>query len=346
MLIAAYGANYVNPQYFWLFAFFGLAYPFLLLANLLFCIFWTWRRKWYIVLSVLAIIVGWSNIGRYVQFRIFEKSNVRPADLKVFSYNVRLFNYYLWENEPDTRTRILSYINAEAPDIVAFQDFVTVPGKKKHSESYTDSLLIDFPWKHVLYTYKVGGAFNYGVATYSRYPVIRRGSIRFFNSYNSCIYTDIVVHNDTLRVYNVHLQSIKFRNNYYYFADSLAAHPNAKRIVEARDISDHLKVAFIKRAQQVDELEQHIRRSPYPVIICGDFNDTPVSYTYQSIRDDRTDAFVESGKGFGNTFRGNIPSYRIDYIFHSKEIVSVQYKTHRISLSDHYPVSCRLILNE
>jgi endonuclease/exonuclease/phosphatase family metal-dependent hydrolase len=346
MLFIAYAANYVNPQYFWPFAFFGLAYPFLLIFNILFCLLWIWRRRWFALISLFAIVSGFSNIGRYVQFRLPGKQPVENNYLKLLSYNVRLFNYYQWQSGGDLRRQILQFVRSETPDIITFQDFVSINSNDKQSETYTDSLLHNYPWKHVLYTYHSKSSFSYGVATYSRFPIIKRGNIPFPDSYNSCIYSDIVVGSDTIRVYNVHLQSIKFRKNYYYFADSLAAHPNAKRFVEARDISDHLKVAFIKRAQQVDELEQHIRRSPYRVVICGDFNDTPVSYTYQQIRGNRQDAFMRSGSGFGNTYRGNIPSFRIDYIFHSKEITSFQYKTHKIDYSDHYPVSCELVLGE
>jgi endonuclease/exonuclease/phosphatase family metal-dependent hydrolase len=346
MLITAYCADYLNPQYFWIFAFFGLAYPILLTINFLFIIFWIWRRKWNFILSLAVIISGWSYIGRYLQIRLFQKENINMPDVRVMSYNVRLFNYYKWEKSDEVRTRILDFVNNESPDIITFQDFVTLAKNSTQSEEYTDSMLASYPWKQVLYTLKSGDGLKYGVATYSRYPIVRRGSIRFFNSYNSCIYSDVVVNSDTLRIYNVHLQSIKFRKNYYYFTDSLAAHLNAKRIDEMRDISDHLKVAFIKRAQQVDELELNIRRSPYPVIVCGDFNDTPVSYTYRQIREDKKDAFLGSGNGFGNTYRGNFPSFRIDYIFHSASLTSVQYKTHRVTFSDHFPVSCGLILNE
>jgi endonuclease/exonuclease/phosphatase family metal-dependent hydrolase len=126
--------------------------------------------------------------------------------------------------------------------------------------------------------------------------------------------------------------------------DSLLLDFNSKRFTEAKNISGRLKKAFIKRARQVDELNAYIRLSPYPVIICGDFNDTPVSYSYQKVRGDLEDSFMSSGTGIGNTYRGNFPSYRIDFIFHSKVITSTVYKTHQIDYSDHYPVSCELSL--
>lgn len=109
---------------------------------------------------------------------------------------------------------------------------------------------------------------------------------------------------------------------------------------EIKDISYRLKYAFKKRAHQADVLTEHIQSSPYPVIVCGDFNDTPVSYSYRKIRKDLVDAYIKSGRGIGNTYSGVFPSYRIDYILHSRDIQSVGFETIKVNYSDHYPVSC------
>jgi len=345
-LIAAYAGNYVNPAYFWPFAFFGLAYPLLLLINIGFCLFWILKKDWAFLVSLLVIIAGWSNIGRYVQINgAPENPNLNPT-IKLLTYNVRLFNYYEWDRREHISDSVLYYIAGELPDIVCLQDYITISDRPQLSEQYIDNFLDSLPWKHTLYTYRSGETFKYGLAMYSRFPIVKKGSVRFNKSNNSFIYSDIKIHDDTIRVYNVHLQSIKFRKNYYYFADSLAYHLNSERLDEFRDISNHLRLAFIKRAEQVDELEQHIRRSPYPVIMCGDFNDTPVSYTYQTFKRALTDAFVESGKGIGVTYRGNLSSFRIDYILHSKVLRSINYRTDELNYSDHYPVTCELVLDK
>lgn len=283
-------------------------------------------------------------MGRYFQSGLFEKSKSNSELTRIMTYNVRLFNYYQWEEVKSVRDTIMNFVVNQEPEIACFQEFLTVSNRNGDSEDEIDQALDFLPNKHIFYTYKPNEFSNYGLATYSKYPIIRKGSIRFRNSYNACIYTDIKIESDTVRVFNVHLQSIKLKNNDYEAMDSLAHSINAQRIDEVKVISGRLKLAYMKRAQQVDELSWHIGQSPYPVIVCGDFNDTPVSYTYQQVRGKLSDAFMGSGRGIGNTYRGKLPSFRIDFIFHSPEFESNNYKTHKINLSDHYPVTCGLYI--
>lgn len=344
ILFLAYMANFINPARLWQIAFFGLAYPVLLLLNLGFIIFWIWHRKMLALLSIFVILSGWSNVGRYFQIRISGKSHKTEETLKLLSYNVRVFNQYAGKRDNSRLDSIIEFVNMQSADIVCFQEFYTDNGKQTKSESYIDSTLIGLQHKHIHYSHKPRANSNYGLATFSQYPIINKEVLRFENSSNSCLYSDMIIFGDTVRVYNAHLQSISLKKKNYNFVDSLVFRFNSKRVDEVKDISGRLKNAFIKRAEQVDILSDHIRRSPYPVIVCGDFNDTPVSYTYQKIRDDLHDAFVKAGKGTGNTYRGNFPSFRIDFIFHSKIFRSLNYQTHRIDLSDHYPVSCELLV--
>ncbi len=343
-LFMAYIANFINPARVWQVAFFGLAYPVLLLLNVGFIIFWIWQRRMLAWLSVFVILAGWSNVGRYLQIRVFDRSCETEKTVKLLSYNVRVFNQYVLANENSLLDSILYFVNLQGIDIVCFQEFFTDKSNKKKSEEYIDSILSKMPFKHISYSYKPGSNSNsnYGLATYSRFPIVNKEIVKFKNSNNSCLYSDLIIHKDTVRVYNAHLQSINLKKKEYNFVDSLVFRFNSKRMDEVKDISGRLKHAFIKRAEQVDVLSEQIRQSPYPVIVCGDFNDTPVSYTYHKIRGELKDAFIKSGKGIGNTYRGNFPSFRIDFIFHSKSLKSTGYQTHRVDLSDHYPVSCKL----
>lgn len=341
-ILIAYLANFISPSRIWQIAFFGLAYPVLLLLNIGCIIFWSWKKKIFVLISLIVILAGWANVGRYLQIRIFNKSPESGKVVRLLSYNVRVFNRFILKEEFSLLDSVLWFVYEQGTEILCLQEFYTENAHKEQSEEYIDSILYRMPYKHISYTYRPTATSNYGLATYSRFPIIKRGILKFNNSNNSCLYSDLVIYEDTIRIYNAHLQSISLKKNDYNFVDSLVFRFNANRIDEIKDISGRLKHAFIKRAEQVDVLSNHIRLSPYPVIVCGDFNDTPVSYTYQKIKGNLRDAFIKSGRGIGNTYRGNFPSFRIDFIFHSRNILSADYQTHRINLSDHYPVSCNL----
>jgi endonuclease/exonuclease/phosphatase family metal-dependent hydrolase len=220
------------------------------------------------------------------------------------------------------------------------QDFFT-KNAQGLSEKFIRTSLSAMPYSHISYTYSFRSGSDYGIATFSKYPIVNKGKIKFDKSFNSCIYSDILIDVDTIRVYNVHLQSIRLRKDNYGIIDSIFK-LNTNRLDDVKDISVRLRDAYVIRARQVDELKSHMALSPYPVILCGDFNDTPVSYTYHQLLGDKKDAYRESGGGPGNTYRGKLPSYRIDYIFHDDSFVSGNYKTSKLNLSDHFPVSCVL----
>jgi endonuclease/exonuclease/phosphatase family metal-dependent hydrolase len=137
---------------------------------------------------------------------------------------------------------------------------------------------------------------------------------------------------------------VRFKKGNYDFIDTVTFSYSEKKLNEIRDISSRLRNAYIKRSRQVDLIAAHIRQCPYPVVVCGDFNDTPISYTYQQMRGKLLDAFMEAGAGPGNTYQGKIPSFRIDYILHSFDFKAVEFETIRINYSDHYPILAKLIV--
>lgn len=339
-----YLSNFISPARTWFFSFFGLAYPILILINVLFVVLWLFSNKKYALISLFVILLGFSYIGRFVQPGFFHKHKLSGSGVKVMTYNVRLFNYFEWENDKDVRERILAYINNESPDIICLQDFFT-KNTLGLSEKYIRNTLSGLPFCHIGYTYAFKSGSDFGLATFSKFPIVNKGRLKFDHSFNSCIYSDILIESDTVRVYNVHLQSIRLGKTNYGVIDSIFRR-NSNSFDEVKDISVRLRDAYVIRAEQVDELKEHIASSPYRVIICGDFNDTPVSYTYHQLLGDKKDAYRESGGGPGNTYRGKLPSYRIDYIFHDKNFASDNYKTSRINLSDHFPVSCTIHLSD
>jgi endonuclease/exonuclease/phosphatase family metal-dependent hydrolase len=193
------------------------------------------------------------------------------------------------------------------------------------------------PYSHFEYSYRNKSERGIGLATFSRYPIVKKGTLKFENTANESMYTDIVVEGDTIRIINNHLQSVQLRANNYAFLDSLKIRYNDQNIRELHDLSSRLKQAFIKRAEQAKKVSLTIKNSPHPVIVCGDFNDTPVSYSYHKIRGKLKDAWVETGKGWGNTYSGRLP-FRIDYIFYDSYFKSLEFERVKTQLSDHYPI--------
>jgi endonuclease/exonuclease/phosphatase (EEP) superfamily protein YafD len=179
-----------------------------------------------------------------------------------------------------------------------------------------------------------------GPVTFTSYPIVKMGEIRFEDTNNMVIFTDVKKEEDTLRIYNCHLQSYGIRPHDYLMIDSMSFE-NIK-YGEVKKIGLKLRDANKRRSKQIVRLKSHIEKCTYPTIVCGDFNDTPISYTYSRMRLFMNDAFVDSGSGISTTYRGKLPPYRIDYIFYSDDFRAFNYRRHRVTYSDHFPVSALL----
>ena len=213
----------------------------------------------------------------------------------------------------------MDFLHDESPSVICFQEFLTLR-KGKITLAGIKKELKDLPYSHVNYTHRIPGKSNFGLATFSKYPIINKGIIKFENSLNGIIFSDLIIPQDTVRIYNCHLQSVKLKQDYNQVLDSLISGYDDKRFDEFRYISVKIRDAYIKRAFQAELLSRHIKNSPYPVIVCGDFNDTPFSYSYYRLSRNLKDAFIESGSGIGSTYRQNFAPIRIDYILYSPSL--------------------------
>jgi endonuclease/exonuclease/phosphatase family metal-dependent hydrolase len=184
----------------------------------------------------------------------------------------------------------------------------------------------------------------FGVAMYSKYPMITKGFIELDtsvrNSNNFCIFADIVKDKDTFRIYNTHFQSLKFQEDEY----ALFGQKEYTGNIESGVMSMLRKInkGYQKRADQANNVIKHMEQSPYPVIICGDFNDTPMSYVYNQFYSKFTDAFRNSSSGIGITYAGKVPAGRIDYVFHDQRLNSANFKIDERIYSDHKAISCEI----
>jgi endonuclease/exonuclease/phosphatase (EEP) superfamily protein YafD len=333
LLALSYLSVYINPASVAFPALFGLAYPYIAAANLVMIILWILFRRWYWLISALALVAGIGYIHNFIRFT--NHGREEHHYLKLMSYNVRLFNFYE-AGETNSHGKMLQLLKKEDPGILCLQEYFVkgdpAVGERKLMEGLGGKVYTHFK------LIKSGTATRYGIATVSRYPIIHRGDVIHPGSSSLTIYSDIVVDADTFRVYNNHLQSFRLRRMEGNFINEIAGEENGSSIDNISGIYRSLMQGFASRALQVDRVRRHMEKSPYPVIVAGDFNDTPVSYTYHRIRGGLMDAFVEAGYGAGFTYRGKYPPNRIDYVLYSEGIECTDFDIVKVKYSDHYPI--------
>lgn len=345
-LFLAYLSTYVSPEKVAFLALFGIAYGVILVTNVIFILFWLFVKKRLALISAIAITIGFSHLAAYMQLiPHFEKTEIKGQKIKVVSQNVWLFGWYNWKRNKQDRDIMIAGLKKENADIYCFQEFFhnTTPGKFDTRNTLEKRL--ETPYSDLHYTNSINMDEKYGIITYSKYPIVNMGRVTFDREYsNTCIFSDIDVNGDTIRVYNAHVGSIRFQSEDYRFLEEIkkTEQPVKPAIKDGLSILDRLTIAYIKRADQVRAIKAHAAESPYPVIICGDFNDTPVSYSYAQLSEGMVDSFRESGWGIGNTYIGKFPSFRIDYIFHSPELHSKNYRKLPEKVSDHHAITAEI----
>lgn len=341
-LLLIYLAAWVSPETCWPLAFLAMAYPIVLAATILLSFYWLLRKKWLVLFVNIALVaIKWSYLTATVQ--LLPPSNSQAEGIKVMTYNVRLFDYYNWSQNVNTRHWIYDFLFHQQPQILCFQEFY------HDNTGYfptIDTLLEVNSLKHMHvenYTDKVDRKQLWGMATLSSYPIVNKGKIEFEDTYgNLCLFTDLLIGTDTVRVYNLHLQSIRLGIAGYATLDNLVDAKEFTNWTGSKHILTRMIDGFEMRAQQVERVKKHINNCRYPVILCGDFNDVPTSYAYQKlISMGLSDSFSERGFGFGNTYV-KMPFFRIDNILYSKEFEALNHVVHPYKLSDHLAVSAIL----
>jgi endonuclease/exonuclease/phosphatase family metal-dependent hydrolase len=346
-LLSAYVSMF-NPAKYWFIAITGLGFPILFAGNIFLLIIWGMRRRKLAFLPLAVFVLTLMKIPAIYQM---DESRKKPDyiegqsdELKVMSYNVRLFDLYNWTHNITTKEEIFRLLDRQKPDILCLQEFYSSEDKNFENEKRLREDL-KAQYAHIEYPITLNKTDHWGIATYSSNPIINKGVLYFDKrTANICIFTDINLGTDTIRVYNCHLESVRFGAAEYKFIENLGNEQDDETVARTRNILKRLKIAFIKRAAQADMISKHIGTSPYPVIVCGDFNDTSLSYTYKTISAGLLDAFRESGCGMGSTYTGPIPGLRIDYILHSERFYSYDFEIPNSRLSDHFPILTHMVL--
>ena len=332
-LLISYLAVHISPGDFSLPAYFGLAYPYLLLLNIIIVIIWIMLLRYEAFISVVVIAIGINHFFNYINLR-------RPTEsikgtFKVMSYNVRLFNYFESKNGTGSEKNVIDFIKSQNADIICMQEYFTT-GDPVKKEIMIKKMLGGSYNSHIKH---IGGGKNryYGIATFSRFPIIRKGEVIHPGSSSLTIFTDVLIEKDTFRIYNNQLQSFRLKKMERSFLEELTSE-DKETLEEVKNLSVSLKNGFVRRSLQSQVVKDHIKNSKYPVIVTGDFNDTPVSYSYRKIRKGLKDSFVTSGYGAGFTYKGNYPPNRIDYILYDEALVNNHFDIMKVKFSDHYPI--------
>ncbi len=290
----------------------------LFFANCVFLIFWILRVKKQLLVSLLALLISAVQFNLFYQFDFSKESEYKENQLHIMSYNVRIFNLYDWIKDIDVLKNIEKFISHENPDVISFQEYYS-----KHTID-----LKQYPYSYV----KIhGNKKSFGQAIYSKYPIVAKGSLDFNDTANNALYIDIVKNKDTLRVYNIHLESLQINPDDVDFNQN-----NSQRLAR------RMALSFKKQQQQVELIEKHMQETSYPIIITADINNTAFSYVYRKLKSGKKDAFAEKGKGLGTTyFLKKIP-LRIDFILVDKSFTVNEFNTYTHKYSDHLPISAVL----
>jgi endonuclease/exonuclease/phosphatase family metal-dependent hydrolase len=326
LTLLGYFLPFLAPKLFPLLSVLTLILPLFLILNGLFLVYWIIQAKKQAFLSAVVLLMGITFISKFYKFSSTDLPE-HERDFTVMSYNVRLFNLFNWLPQADAPQQIKKFIDEQNPDIVCLQEF-------------SQSAKLDFKAYPYSYVMMEGARVRTGQAIFSKFPIIDKGKLEFPSSNNNVVFADIKKGVDTIRIYSLHLESIKITPD----VDELN---RDKGIDQKRsgEIFRRISSAFRTQQQQAEIISEHKKNSPYPVIICGDMNNSAFSYVYRNIRGKLNDAFEEAGSGFGQTYHFKYYPARIDYIFADRTMEVKEFKYFPTMVqSDHYPIMTRLFI--
>ena len=320
-LLFSYLLPHVPPKAFPLLSVLSLGVPVLIILNTLFLVYWILRFKRQMLLSIVVLLLGYNYITGFVKFSGAEDDEENASDFSLMSYNVRMFNAYEWSERKDIPEKITGFIKEKTPDILCVQEHYV--GAAELSEIY--------PYEYIKLK---GKNAEFGSAIFSKFPIINKASLDFpHDGNNNAIYTDVVVNKDTLRVFNVHFQSLNIKPG----IDDLQKEDSKKLL-------GRIGYGFSLQQEQAEMLINDLENSPYKTIIAGDFNNTSFSYIYDLVKQDGRfkDAFLEAGSGFGKSFKLDYFPLRIDFLLIENSMQINAFEKFEVDYSDHYPVFTRI----
>jgi len=345
LLLAAF-SDYVSPFRAMAFSYLGLFFPFILgfalLTTIVCLLFRIWKTS---IVSGIIFIICSGSIFSYFPINNTNKE-IPEGSIKILSYNVMRFEWLKNHTEEEPNP-VVQYIVDSNADIICIQEFAASTDNSKLDLEDLKKVFKNTPYYHVGKLRSAYEKQEYGIAIFSKFPITKTERIHFESKYNGAFYAELDINGEKVSVYNIHLESNSLsmdeRNEY----EDLTRQITTKKLEHfTQSMFKRLNPAFKKRALQAQQIDKKIKedKNKY-IIVCGDFNDTPISYSHHKIQGKLKDAFKESGKGMGITYNRHRFLFRIDNIFHSKNIKSYNFEVGKLKNSDHYPISTHLHFN-
>ena len=323
-LLFSYLLPHIPPKSFPILSVLSLGVPVLIILNILFLIYWVFRLKRQVLLSLIVLLLGYNYVAGFIKIYEAEGADEAVSDFSLMSYNVRMFNAYEWTKRKNIPKKITEFINEQKPDILCVQEHYIGAAQ----------LTAIYPYQYIKLK---GKNAEFGSAIFSKYPMIKTASLDFpHDGNNNAIYADIVIDKkDTIRVFNVHFQSLNINPD----IDDLQKEDSKKLL-------SRIGYGFSLQQEQAEMLMKDLKQSPYKTIIAGDFNNTSFSYIYNLVKQDDkfNDAFLEAGSGFGKSFKLNYFPLRIDFLLIENGMKIKEFRKFEVDYSDHYPVLTKIAL--
>ncbi len=344
LFLTACLSPYLNPTHWWVIGFAGLGVPYLVLALIFFIIFWLMVKPWIALLPLFTLAIGWQQLTVMFAWHPGSGFSKRRHDniLRIVDWNVQSFNGLSKSKEVKKMIRndLAASIMSQHPDLICLQEFNTAAS--------VDNISLFSKWYRYHYFsrdyQRASGSYQSGCIIFSKFPIIDSGKINYPVA-ESLIYADIVKGGDTIRVYTTHLQSFKFKKEDYNDIEKIREQED-EDLTASKSIFRKMKLAFSRRGIQANMVREEIDKSPYPSVICGDFNDVPNSYAYFRIRGERRDAFLEKSFAIGRSFIALAPTLRIDYILPTRQFIIKQFDMVDEGLSDHIMLVSDILLQK
>lgn len=317
-------AGRIDPTYNIFAAYAALGKPLLVIINILLVAYWLIRVRYWLWIPLVGLAVNYEYITS--MYQVYNSTKYANENkLKVVTYNVHAFGN---EITGFSAKEFAGIMDKEEADVLCFQEY------RGNGDFTKDDLYATYS-KSFPYSFLPE---EKSMAIYSRYPIIRSQVVEFSGTNNSAIWTDLDVNGRTVRVINVHMQTTAFDRMRFKAAQAKETGNKKHREEVYLQFTDNLHDNIIRRAEQAKMIRALTDATEYPMILCGDFNDPPGTFTYETLKGDLKDGFLSAGKGFAATYRGLYNLLRIDYLFHSPSLEGIKYGTFPYEMSDHNPV--------